>query len=127
MTDCYCDIGDPPEYYRVRIVKARKQHRCEECSRVILPGESYECVTGKWEGAVSILKTCSNCLDIRRFVQNSVPCFCWWHGDMLQNAHDTIDDAYSRARDEVKGLFMGYGRLVIAGRRRRMQAREAAQ
>lgn len=122
--DCYCDY-DAPEYYRLRLVKAaRKQHRCEECGRAILPGERYENVHGKWEGAVSTLKTCANCLDIRQFVANSVPCFCWAHGNMLDEARDAIQDAYWRAGDEVKGLFMGYGRLVIAGRRKRTEIRE---
>lgn len=122
MTDCYCDF-DPAELYNVTTRKARKQHRCEECRRVIEPGESYENVMGKWDGDINYFKTCSHCLDVRKFVQNSVPCFCWSHGNMLQDACDTIHEAYGRARDEIRGLFMGYGRLVIAGRRMRQAQR----
>lgn len=119
MIDCYCDYDPPAEFYGVSIRKARKQHRCEECGRYILPGERYEKVVGKWEGEVSGFNTCTHCLDIRTFVKNSVPCFCWFHGSMLDDAREAIEWAYDRASDEVRGLFMGFGRLVVAGRRAR--------
>lgn len=123
MSDCYCDY-DPPEFFRQRMVKAaRSRHKCVECGRAILPGERYESTTGKWDGEMSFMKTCSHCLDIRQFVKNSVPCFCWAFGSMMDDARGAIDDAYRRAGLEVAGLFMGYGRLVIAGRRRRAEVR----
>jgi hypothetical protein len=123
--DCYCDY-DPPEFYNAQVIKAaRKRHKCDECDRPMLPGENYERVTGKWEGELSVLTTCSNCLDIRQFVKNSVPCFCWAHGSMHDDAYSAIQDAYYRARDEVKGLFMGYGRRLIACRRKRSEIAKA--
>ena len=82
-----------------------------------MPGESYEKAFGVWGGISDTFKTCPHCLDIRRFVENSVPCFCWMHRSVLYDAGDAIADAYIRAKDEVKGLAFGYGRLVIAGRR----------
>lgn len=116
MSDCFCDY-DPPAFCRIKVVQARKEHKCFECCRIIMPGEAYEAVFGVWDGMSGTFKTCSHCLDIRRFVENSVPCFCWAHGNVLEDARDAIADAYFRARNEVKGLAFGYGRLVIAGRR----------
>lgn len=124
MMDCWCDY-EPAQVYKKNIIKsAQGRHTCAECSRPILPGERYERVFGIWEGQMNVFKTCANCLDIRQFVKNSVPCFCWLHGSMLDDAMEAVQDAYDRARSEVKGLFMGYGRLVIAGRRKRNATRE---
>jgi hypothetical protein len=58
IIDCFCDY-DPPEFYWKRIRRARKQHKCEECCGYIMPGEQYECVTGKWDGEVSICGECA--------------------------------------------------------------------
>ena len=119
--DCHCDY-DLPEFYTRQIIKsAKKKHECYECARSILPRESYEQVTGKWDGYFYVFKTCANCVAIREFLKNSVPCFCWAHGSMHDDAYNAIQDAYCRARDEVKGLFTGYGRRVIAGRRKRAE------
>lgn len=111
--DCCCDY-DPAEFYHSAIRTARKLHRCEECGRFIRPGETYEHVTGKWNGDLDTFKTCSHCRDIRQFVKNSVPCFCWGHGNLDEDVANTIQDAYWRAPDEVKGLRFSVGRLVIA-------------
>jgi hypothetical protein len=116
MSDCFCDY-DPPAFCRIKVVQARKEHKCRECYRTIKVGETYETASGMWDGSLGRFKTCSHCLEIRRFVENSVPCFCWAHGNVLYDARDAIADAYIRAKDEVKGLAFGYGRLVIAGRR----------
>ena len=84
----------------------------------IAPGETYERAFGKMEdGLIYHPATCSHCLDIRRFVQNSVPCFCWSHGSMEDDAVEAVQAAYDRARDEVKGLAFGLGRLIVKRKR----------
>lgn len=124
MIDCWCDY-EPAQIYEQHIIKsARAKHACAECGRSILPGERYERTFGMWENQISVFKTCQDCLNIRQFVKNSVPCFCWAHGSMLDDAKEAIEAAYDRAWNEVKGLFMGYGRLVIAARRKRNATRE---
>jgi hypothetical protein len=45
--------------------KARKQHKCHECRRIINIGERYEKVTEVFEGEISTHKTCTSCLSIR--------------------------------------------------------------
>lgn len=122
MSDCYCDY-DMPSVYRARTVKARKLYRCEECSGPIVPGEAHEYAFGVYDGDAFTFRTCERCTDLRQFVKNSVPCFCWAHGNTLQDALEAIEAAYDRARKEVRGLFMGYGRLRIAIKRHNAAAR----
>lgn len=63
---CSCDYdGEAPEFYRIDIVKARKEHRCCECSDMIKPGDVYERISGKWDGEVYTCKTCVVCSRIR--------------------------------------------------------------
>lgn len=119
---CYCDY-DYPSFYRATVSKARKEHRCGECARRIKPGERYEAVAAVWEGEFGTAKTCSHCLDIRTFVKNSVPCYCWAHGNIEEDARYAIEDAYYRAGDEVRGLAFAVGRLMVA----RNRAKEAAK
>ncbi len=116
MTDCWCDY-DPPEFSSRSYPKARKQHRCEECGKPINPGEQYECVAGKWDGYFSTFNTCPRCVDLRRWVTNSIPCFCWAHGNMLDDAREAVDQARIRARDETAGLWFGFLRRLYAVKR----------
>ncbi|HNC59759.1 MAG TPA: hypothetical protein PLP33_30335 [Leptospiraceae bacterium] len=41
--------------------KARKAHRCSECYRQILPGETYNWFTGYIDGGFDVYKTCQHC------------------------------------------------------------------
>lgn len=110
--ECFCDY-DPPEAWSSKEQTARKEHRCEECNRSIQPGEKYEYVWGKWDGIVSVFKTCSRCLEIRRFVKASVPCFCWAHGSL----HDDARETARQYAHEADGLLFGtYRRIEIARR-----------
>lgn len=114
--DCYCDY-DPPEFVSVRMQKARKPFRCEECSGEVHAGERYEYVFGKWDGLVASYRTCSHCVEIRQFVSVSIPCFCWAYGNMIDDAKEAVSEAYFRAREEVSGLWFGFGRRLIARNR----------
>ena len=63
---CTCDFdGDPSEWCRTKTVKARKEHRCCECGGSILPGDWYQRINGKWDGAIEEYKTCLVCAQIR--------------------------------------------------------------
>lgn len=68
--DCSCTIdvdmdGDGPSCCTTAIRKARKHHKCCECYRQIEVGESYEYVSGIWDGVPHIYKTCADCLSIK--------------------------------------------------------------
>lgn len=119
--DCYCDY-DPPSVYSSKTVKARKAHRCDECRRTIAIGERYKYTFGVWEGYPTSHHMCSHCAEIQSFVTISLPCFCWYQGTLLDDAQEAIQEAYARARDEVRGIFVGFGRRVIAGRRAHQKA-----
>jgi hypothetical protein len=44
---------------------ARKEHRCYECSETIANGDRYEYVSGIWDRAPFVHKTCLSCVEIR--------------------------------------------------------------
>jgi hypothetical protein len=114
MNACFCDY-EAPEFYHKETRKARNAHRCSECCRVIEPGESYEHVHGKWDGEVGTFKTCPRCLALKEWVKAHVPCFCWAHGNI-------VDDAIETARHyahHAPGLMFGAYRRQVAIRRQR--------
>jgi hypothetical protein len=110
--DCSCDY-DPPEFYQATRPKARKAFQCYECSGAILPGERYERVVGKWSGYFDFYLTCERCHDIRQWVQNNVPCFCWAHGNLNEDARHAVEEASYRAPEETKGLIFGFMRRLV--------------
>ena len=104
---CSCDWDDcdAPEFYEQSDIKAaRKAHRCYECSRPIQPGNPYQRTVGKWRGDVSSFATCRRCLAIIDWVKAHIPCFCFLHGSMVDDARTTIDDACFFAPDDTEGL-----------------------
>lgn len=119
--DCYCDY-DPPSVFSSKTVKARKPHRCDECPRIIKPGESYLYTFGVWDGYASSWNTCADCTEIQRWVSINIPCFCWSYGNMLNDAKEAIEEAYHRAGDEVRGVMFGFLRKLIKARRARAVA-----
>lgn len=125
MSDCYCDY-DPPEFHSRYIRVARKSHKCEECGGPILSGERYEYVAGKWEGYFNYFKTCERCVDLRQWVQNNVPCFCWAHGNMTEDAAEAVEEAVFRAPTETVGLRFGFLRRKVLRSRHNKAARAAA-
>lgn len=108
---CYCDY-DMPSFYSREVRRARKLHRCYECSGAIRAGEKYEYVTGKWDW-ISSYRTCSRCVDLRTWVTNNLPCFCWAHGNLIDDAREAVEDAVWRAGEEVKGIRFGLARRVL--------------
>jgi hypothetical protein len=61
---CSCDY-EPFDWYDAKCVKARKEHRCCECSQPIKPGEVYERAVAKYDGRIYSYKTCTPCSRIR--------------------------------------------------------------
>ena len=64
---CSCSYDDyeSPEFFSLRMVKARKQHQCCECGEPTQPGDTYEHITGKWCGEIGRYRTCLTCSRIR--------------------------------------------------------------
>jgi len=109
MSSCYCDY-DEPKFYFNKLVKARKQHKCDECRNIIQKGETYERVSAMWDDyAPDTYRTCSKCLDLRNYTKQNVPCVCWCHTTMRDDCMEALKE-YSH---ELPGLlFRGY-RLLL--------------
>lgn len=111
--DCVCDYEPAEVYSASRIKCARKDHKCDECFRRIARGESYESVWAIWEGEPTTFKTCCRCLALREFVQQNVKCFCWAHGNMIEDAMGCADEYY----EQGNGLLFGaYRRKILIER-----------
>lgn len=115
MSACYCDYDPPSMYEKCRVKSARKLHKCSECRRTINPGEPYENVWGIWDGQSDTFKTCQHCLALREFVEAHVPCVCWQHGNMRD---DAIETAREWAHETVGLLFGAWRREVLIRRAR---------
>lgn len=67
--ECTCTISvdhdGGPEAFKKIVRTARKEHRCDECYRTIMPGEKYEYVSGIWDGRPESYKTCLDCVSLR--------------------------------------------------------------
>lgn len=59
---------------------ARTEHRCVECQRLIHPGERYQDERLLFDGEVSTLKTCCDCMSLRR----AMFCECWIYGQLWE-------------------------------------------
>ena len=64
---CFFHDGDC-EFVLDREVRARKPHRCEECSRGVRVGETYTRTSGKFEGEIFWYATCARCEAMRVLV-----------------------------------------------------------
>lgn len=80
---------------------ARAPHKCCECRAAIYPGETYEYVSGIWDGAPSSYHTCMPCAELRAGVVRSLerydcgPCFGGLHGYIRDYEWEEASDAGS--------------------------------
>lgn len=124
MSGDYCGCDDPAEVYCAARHKARKVHRCDECSAQIQSGETYERTFMIFEGEAVVYRTCAPCLALRDFVTAHVPCFCVCHGNMIEDAVGAAD-YYGH---EAPGLYFGaLRRQLLIEKRRESQSRSAAR
>lgn len=71
MSECSISLGSE-DYYgscdfsEIRVVKARKPHRCGECRQEIPVKSEYEYIAAKFDGDFFTVKTCLACAEIRR-------------------------------------------------------------
>lgn len=117
MTEhCFCEDYEPPEFYHLDTRRARKLHRCTECRRAIQPGETHERVRAKWDGlSIENLRACCRCLALRACVTAHIPCFCWSHHRLLDDAREAAASISVHALGS--GLLFEIGRLAVAIKR----------
>lgn len=90
MSDCVvcltgaedCDTS----FLRTKVSKARKVHRCCECSKLILKGELYERSSGKTDGDMWSFATCLIC----REIAEAFYCDGRWFGGLLWDQMEDV-------------------------------------
>jgi len=115
--ECYCDC-EQAAFSQVKMRNARKPHLCDECGRVIELGERYEHTRSILDGLWCTDRTCRECLELRDYVKAHVPCFCWGHGNMIQDARNALD-ALADETSDTAGVLFGAGRRLLAIRKTR--------
>jgi hypothetical protein len=97
--DCSVDDYEPATVCTVRDVRARKQHWCGECGRVIEKGETYEYVRGLWEGDWSTHKTCLGCKRVRQHLCSSG----WRYGGLAEQVAECVGFDYTADPEDDEG------------------------
>lgn len=71
MADSYCEVdfgdasddADQVEFHVSKTVRAKKEHRCDECGERIEKGEQYRRTVYKFEGEFSMDRCCTGCVE----------------------------------------------------------------
>ena len=82
------DHDENAEMIKWKIVKAVKEHKCDECNMIILKGEEYEYYKGKYEGYLFTNKTCNDCLSLRIVLFSS----CFEFGNVRNDIVEAIQN-----------------------------------
>lgn len=107
---CVCDDFDPPAFLAERHRRARKRHRCSECSRYILRGEDYLEITGCWDGSVSTFRWCRHCDAARRRLSAlGIGCDCWVLGSLWEDLPERA--RWERPKREFARILAGVLRM----------------
>lgn len=120
--DIYCDCEGPKVGGYLRLVKARKPHKCCDCKRAIEKGEEYCRVTGIWDEPLTF-KVCASCEEVRRRLQENDDECCVAYGELeeyILNSElvDKGDDEIAQGRycaiaTTVPWLKMSHGRFQL--------------
>lgn len=89
---CQIDDAEPCEFLNVTYHTACKQHKCDECRRVIRVKEIYEKAVGKADGTIFVSKTCEYCQEAREWLVKE--CGGYVYGGVLQDLQDHMDEGY---------------------------------
>lgn len=100
-----------PECMSQRQRKARKDHVCCECRRVIKAGTVYEYVSGIWDGEPSSFKTCFRCVVLRAAYGTVVEPY--WHGSGSAPPFTCLTESIQeRVQDEGRAWAMRFKTAV---------------
>lgn len=84
--------------------RARKVHGCEECHRIISPGERYHYETYQTEGNVIAHKTCIHCQVGRDWLIKN--CGGYMYGEVLDEVREHAGD-YPDLREPLESACAG--------------------
>jgi hypothetical protein len=68
---CDCEW---PKFFTQTVRKARKNHKCCECSSPINIGDKYDYSSGKWDDFVGSYKTCLECSKLKIWLDKKTDC-----------------------------------------------------
>jgi hypothetical protein len=91
------DSSDGPcTVLREKHQKARKSHRCTECIRTIVRGETYLHETTLFDGNISTHKICPHCQAVRSWL--AAECGGWVYGCVEEDLRQHVwEGVYPRA------------------------------
>lgn len=104
-----CSISDDyPEIYKERARVAKKEHKCSECSRLILTGEKYRSAFMVFESHPAAFKTCRHCRVGQQWLLDN--CGTFAHGGLMEEMEEHIG--------EYPDIAFGLYRIKVGMRRR---------
>lgn len=107
-----CDCVTPSAFNEI-MRKAKKEHKCCECSNQIKPSEKYQYCSGVWDGVPNSYKTCLSCVKLRENYKAETGECAAFEGlaEAISNAfyfnygvNEFIND-YPEFKVELKNLF----------------------
>ncbi len=82
---CTCSTDGPSVYTETLVRRARVEHRCFDCPRIIAPGESYVRCSGVWDRSGGSYVRCLDCVEL---AAAGVP--CWSFGALVDEAEQAV-------------------------------------
>lgn len=106
---CMADDADRVTVLSESGHKARKEHKCNECHRVIVPGEMYHSERYVFEREFKIHRTCVQCMVCRQWLQ--AECNGWIYGFVEEDLYEHFTEAMYPPT-----IKWGIGRLIVGMR-----------
>lgn len=104
---CMIDGGDPPKVYHSKTRTARKERKCDECSRTIMKGEPYLYASMLYDDYWSSFSVCQHCQTPAQWLTDN--CGGYAHAGILEDINEH--------RMEYRELRYSMLRLEIGMRR----------
>lgn len=105
------DDSDPPKFSKQRIRKARKEHFCDECTRMIRPSEPYQYATSlSVDSKIYTYKTCQHCLVAQNWLEQE--CDGWIYGMVCQDIEEHANkySQYAKMQWDLYRIAVGMQR-----------------
>src|SRR4051794_728441 len=103
---CMVEDAEPWSFYTDTIVgRARREHFCVECRRVIHVGESYRKASGAFDGHFVVYKTCSHCLVAEAWLMEA--CNGYLFTQVREDLQEHWDDSESYRSPMLRLLIDG--------------------
>jgi hypothetical protein len=103
----YCD--DRALILADEMLTARKDHKCQECGRLIQVGERYSRERGKFDGRMFTHKTCAHCLVAVEWMNDT--CGGYVYGEVEEELREHWHEDTTYRRRELARLIWGMGRF----------------